>query len=199
MKLKEGWFNSNNQIPDKMIDSYLSDYLVYNYMRIYNIFPKELENNYKKLVNDLYTLNTFKDLDAKVNNFITNEALNQPKKNRINTFNRLIKDFGIPDSVIDSAVEDFRQNELNENNYNEATIEKNPYEPGSFKSIMWRPSQDNLEEDDEDWMMLWKNSTQVEATEKTYELNKKLSENCIHNSNESISEYLIRMKKLFTE
>ena len=165
MKLKEGWFDSNNQIPDNIIDSYLNDYLVYNYMRIYNIFPKELKNNYKKLVNDLSTLKTFKDLDNEINKFVNTDAKNQPKENAIHTAGRIAKKFGIPDNIIFGSIKDFKKNELGEFVYEEATIEKNPYEPGTLKASMWRPSENNNEEN-EDWMLLWKNKNQTESTEK---------------------------------
>lgn len=168
MKLQEGWFSNNEPIPDKMINSYLNDYLVFNYMRIYNIFDDSLKNNYNKLVNELNKLRTFKDLDKEMNKFINEKAKNQPKENAINTAARIAKSFGIPDPVINASIKDFKNNELSEFVYEEATVEKNPYQGDSIadhaKASMWRP--DTNEEDNEDWMMLWKEKNQQESSEK---------------------------------
>lgn len=167
MKLHEGWFSNNEPIPDHMIDSYLNDYLVYNYMRIYNLMSKEQEADYKRLLSNLNTLPTFKDLDKEINKFVSIEAKNQPKENAINTMTRIAKKFGIPDNVLNASIKDFKKNELGEMVYEEASVEKNPYEPGTLQANIWRPSNENIvNEDNEDWMLLWKNRGQLEATEK---------------------------------
>lgn len=167
MKLHEGWFSNNEPIPDHMIDSYLNDYLVYNYMRIYNLMSKEQETDYKRLLNNLNTLPTFKDLDKEINKFVSIEAKNQPKENAVNTMTRIAKKFGIPDNVLNASIKDFKKNELGETVYEEASVEKNPYEPGTLQASTWRPSNENIvNEDNEDWMLLWKNKGQLEATEK---------------------------------
>lgn len=201
MILHEGWFSSNESIPDYIIDSYLNDYLVYNYMRIYNLMPKEQEANYKRLLKTLYTLKSFKNLDAKINQFVTSEAKNQPKENAINTMNRIAKGFGVSDKVMDNAIKDFKKNELGEFVYEEATIERNPYEPGTIKANTWRPGNENIvnedEDEDEDWMQLWKNSKQITTESAPYiKLKNILAENK-RNKDESYVAYIKRIQSLF--
>lgn len=199
MILHEGWFSSNESIPDHMIDSYLNDYLVYNYMRIYNLMSKEQEADYKRLLKALYTLKSFKNLDVKINQFITSEAKNQPKENAINTMNRIAKGFGIPDKIMDNAIKDFKKNELGEFVYEEATIERNPYEPGTIKANTWRPGNENIvnEDEDEDWMQLWKNSKRITAESAPYiKLKNILAENK-RNKDESYVAYVKRIQNLF--
>lgn len=194
MLLNEGWFSKGTEIPDEMIDSYLNDYLVFNYMRLYGIFNNDHVESYKHLLRDLYTLNTFKELDKQVNEFVNKKDKPMSKESTISVLNRICHKFGIPNEVLDNAVKDFKETELNE--VNEASIEKNPYPAGSLQANLWRPSEDNINEENEDWMILWKQHQQQESTT---DYNNKLSESTLAKKDESLLKYLNRMKNLFID
>lgn len=194
MLLNEGWFSKGTEIPDEMIDSYLNDYLVFNYMRLYGIFNNDHVESYKHLLRDLYTLNTFKELDKQVNEFVNKKDKPMSKESAISVLNRICHKFGIPNEVLDNAVKDFKETELNE--VNEASIEKNPYPAGSLQANLWRPSEDNINEENEDWMILWKQHQQQESTT---DYNNKLSESILAKKDESLLKYLNRMKNLFID
>ena len=194
MLLNEGWFSKGTEIPDEMIDSYLNDYLVFNYMRLYGIFNNDHVESYKHLLRDLYTLNTFKELDKQVNEFVNKKDKPMSKESAISVLNRICHKFGIPNEVLDNAVKDFKETELNE--VNEASIEKNPYPVGSLQANLWRPSEDNINEENEDWMILWKQHQQQESTT---DYNNKLSESILAKKDESLLKYLNRMKNLFID
>ena len=113
--------------------------------------------------------------------------------------NRIAKGFGIPDRVMDNDIKDFKKKELGEFVYEEATIERNPYEPGTIKANTWRPENENIvnEDEDEDWMQLWKNSKRITAESAPYiKLKNILAENK-RNKDESYVAYVKRIQNLF--